>query len=749
MCVPSLSPSRFGSLQLICFFFLTSFFPSPAIDRKEYVQGIQWVMDYYYRGVPSWKWYYPKHYAPLAKDLAQLPENFNAECDLDVGAPLRPFEQLMAVLPPRSADLLPQPLQWLMTDPGSPLADFYPRDFAVDLEGKRAEWEGIVLIPFVDEERLLQEVNDHWPWKRLSESERRRNALGKNFEFVYSAVQLKEEKRFVKSTLPTLFSNLYNCLSQAIEEQNPPPQQLPHWCRSLAANLLDGAQMKSNTLPGFPTLHTLEVEGRLEAAGVCVFNRPTQKESLIVSLEGPRAVGFDDMTAAADAIVNSKVYVKWPYLQEGEVAEIVREEGKCKGTSSGKKPLDNKESKQMQSMRNTLLRTKGVDVGDVQTALNVRLCDGKVRHQDGSIRKRFSGSPLLFPVQSAVWRCPSQAQANEVDDSATDKGNNLGRLPPGTQCLYVGKAYYGCPVEVVAEQEGTDNNVTVRVYPKKPVPPGFGNRILEGHKQRFTPSGIVARKLGIHPRALGALAGSVHLITDAEERVDVGLQLRNVQMGMCVPDYCRPTTSDDGWEYSDAAMEAFGSLARNFQWLVKAVESSVEVAMNAGVHVSTIFPNSTPEYRADRIKELVSWERRQPFAKRQLVRKTSSVAPEPAVRAFAASAPQSADLPSVLLEDVDKRLLLLPISRDVIPAVAGGEFALGDRVALATGDAEAPFGSRGTVIGVHEVWWSLFPLIFFTIFPMLTSSPCAFRRVWRARFCLTMSFLRGRIWEGG
>ena len=47
-------------------------------------------------------------------------------------------------------------LQWLMTDANSPIHDFYPTDFKVDMEGKRNDWEGVVLIPFIDEARLLE-----------------------------------------------------------------------------------------------------------------------------------------------------------------------------------------------------------------------------------------------------------------------------------------------------------------------------------------------------------------------------------------------------------------------------------------------------------------------------------------------------------------------------------------------------------------------------------------------------------------
>lgn len=48
---------------------------------------------------------------------------------------------------------LSHPQSFLYTQ--SPIHDFYPVKFDIDMEGKRAEWEGIVKIPFISEERLL------------------------------------------------------------------------------------------------------------------------------------------------------------------------------------------------------------------------------------------------------------------------------------------------------------------------------------------------------------------------------------------------------------------------------------------------------------------------------------------------------------------------------------------------------------------------------------------------------------------
>ncbi len=47
-------------------------------------------------------------------------------------------------------------LQDLMYEETSNIIDFYPQDFELDMNGKKQDWEAVVKIPFIDQQRLLR-----------------------------------------------------------------------------------------------------------------------------------------------------------------------------------------------------------------------------------------------------------------------------------------------------------------------------------------------------------------------------------------------------------------------------------------------------------------------------------------------------------------------------------------------------------------------------------------------------------------
>ncbi|KAI3700863.1 hypothetical protein L2E82_45504 [Cichorium intybus] len=152
---------------------------------EKYTEGVCWVLLYYFSGVPSWTWFYPYHYGPFASDFKGLS---SIKLILQRGSPFKPFDQLMAVLPPTSAHALPPSYQSLMTADHSSILDFYPDDFDVDMDGKRFLWQGICKLPFIEEERLLAETKKIE--KELNEEEAKRNTANADKLFVNGSENL-------------------------------------------------------------------------------------------------------------------------------------------------------------------------------------------------------------------------------------------------------------------------------------------------------------------------------------------------------------------------------------------------------------------------------------------------------------------------------------------------------------------------------------------------------------------------------
>ena len=98
-----------------------------------------------------------------------------------------------------------------------------------------------------------------------------------------------------------------------------------------------------------------------------------------------------------------------------------------------------------------------------------------------------------------------------------------------------------------------------------------------------------------------------------------------------------------------------------------------------------------------------AWLKSTPAARRPLVSKFSAVAAEEAVKAlYAAATAPAIGPPPVALEGVSPLILMRPVTPgEITDLYAGGDFELGDRVAMVGDGGSPPFGRRGFVVAVH------------------------------------------------
>jgi 5'-3' exonuclease len=145
-----------------------------------YLEGMQWVLSYYTSGVPDWKWSYHYNYAPFAHDISAHIDSFEFK-EYGQSKAVLPFVQLLCVLPPSSAKLIPAPLNTLLENRESSLAKYYPEKFRIDICGKRQEWEGVAILPFVDYDIVENEYKkiEHL----VDKNEEKRNRVGKTFSY--------------------------------------------------------------------------------------------------------------------------------------------------------------------------------------------------------------------------------------------------------------------------------------------------------------------------------------------------------------------------------------------------------------------------------------------------------------------------------------------------------------------------------------------------------------------------------------
>lgn len=135
----------------------------PGVDSsdvcEEYLKSLLWVFVYYTQKIPSWRYHYKYHYAPLMKEFSVFMKTQRArdilkspiESVFDIGEPCAAPVQLACVLPTPSKYLIPEKFRSLKIDDPEEL------NFKIDYTGKVKEYMGVALISPADIDTIERE----------------------------------------------------------------------------------------------------------------------------------------------------------------------------------------------------------------------------------------------------------------------------------------------------------------------------------------------------------------------------------------------------------------------------------------------------------------------------------------------------------------------------------------------------------------------------------------------------------------
>jgi 5'-3' exonuclease len=133
-----------------------------------FLEGLQWNLNYYLSGVKNWMWNYRYHAAPLFGDIFHYlqkrgVQQLEKNCfyvGKDTNKPSN-IEQLLVVLPPQSIHLIPQKYKFLMTDYiRSPIIDLFPIGYDLEFYYKQRDWEYKPKLPDLDFHRIVNAVKE-------------------------------------------------------------------------------------------------------------------------------------------------------------------------------------------------------------------------------------------------------------------------------------------------------------------------------------------------------------------------------------------------------------------------------------------------------------------------------------------------------------------------------------------------------------------------------------------------------------
>ncbi|KAJ9477665.1 5'-3' exoribonuclease 1 [Pseudozyma hubeiensis] len=658
-----------------------------------YIEGLQWVLHYYYDGVASWGWFYDYHYAPKISDLKNVGQ---MKFDFDLGKPFRPFDQLMGVLPALSNQHIPAAFRDLMTDPNSPIIDFYPQNFEADLNGKKQDWEAVVKIPFIDEKRLLEALDKREVY--LGIEERKRNGFGHSREFTYN----EKEESFFPSSLPGTFPDLVHSRANVKNFDLPTLNGL-----RLVKGLPQGVELGVRALAGFPSLKTLPHYGRLGHHGVNIFQSESKGVSMVVTIENAYEDAKTETIAAA--MIGNRAFLNWPFLTEGLVVGVSDNLFRYEmGMVGGQQKViaNPHQGASLSDFQRKAERAEyhyskrmGVLIGDVDVLVHIRPLKGLKRLDDGAFIKDYEETPKK-EIDQAVQVTVSNVVHNDARFLESPAKPIREEYPDKTRIFFLGANAYGTPAHVVGS---TDASLAIEVafFPNQAKENAYLRDLVSKRARvNYFPSYQVAKRCGITSLALSKLTSSM-MLAWKDQKVNVGLRLKFDARGEKVLGYSRKST---GWEFSEKALELVKEYVQTFPEITNMLSQRSNVDIT---RASQIWDESVVDEKMAQLKDWIKAKGVRDLETVPLYAEQLSKETVQNIEAFTArlvdtrtAIGAASQVKRVFIKGIPRTALLKPSHAPF--RLQAQRFELGDRVIMVQDSGNVPLSARGVVVGINS-----------------------------------------------
>ncbi|XP_076824153.1 5'-3' exoribonuclease 1-like isoform X3 [Clavelina lepadiformis] len=726
----------------------------------EYILGIQWICHYYYNGVQSWSWYYPYHYSPYMSDLCKVD---SMKLKFKMNKPFLPFQQLLAVLPAASQDCIPE-VYWKLMDENSEIGDFFPTKFSTDLNGKQQEWEAVVLIPFIDEKRLLDAME---PLQgKLSIRERGRNKHGPCQLYTHDV----NTPHYLKSSLSGVFPDIERCTAclKTILANSWTKKDYGAYVKGL----LPGCQL-SVYHQGFPTLYHIPHRARLRKQGVRVFQAPSRNENMILSIVSCEEVDASDETNKSFQVVQrtnetlsdmghrllgKSIYVNWPHMEEAKVVSV--SDGNVKyllheevsGSQGSKRNLARKDLNRVetdeyyahvQAAYESCLNRQGINIGETTTLLYAQVLLGRkyIYGKKGEItlEKQWSTFAQPFPIQVTVKNI-------SVRGPTFEQINSLNELyPKDAEVFNLGIPHYGCLGKVIEARDGV--TVVRLMIPEEPNLEQVVTR--RNNRSMYHPGWRAATLTGLSSYMLSRMTGSIYIFFPPSKKWNVGLNLKFTKENCGIAGYTM--RQERNWLYSNALCDIIKEYLKLFPevftYLGEVLQDRSEEQLNA----AELFGS---ENVSEKLSVLSKWLKSLPCFGGRKVHESSSVLEAPAINAIdeaiATVKNKAHEKERNIVLTVKPSSLYRPMAQQgtLIPDKKANHQLL-DRVVNVRMGYTVPLGFRGTIIGIHSKGGSEQEMLIDVVFDdeflggLTLGGQCADRRGYQLPACAVINLTFG------